>query len=47
MLDSGYGGLEHDHCAVLQFNWAALSKPDGYRQLLQLVGRENSEGKYL
>ncbi len=40
MLDSGYGGLEHDHCAVLQFNWAALSKPDGYRQLLQLVGHE-------
>ena len=40
MLDSGYGGLEHDHSAVLQFNWSALAKPDGYRQLLQLVGHE-------
>lgn len=40
MLDSGYGGLEHDHSSVLQFNWAALAKKDGYRQLLQLVGHE-------
>ena len=40
MLDSGYGGLEHDHSSVLQFNWAGLAKKDGYRQLLQLVGHE-------
>ena len=40
MLDSGYGGLEHDHSSVLQFSWSALAKPEGYRQLLQLVGHE-------
>ena len=40
MLDSGYGGLEHDHSAVLQYSWEALAKPQGYRQLLQLVGHE-------
>lgn len=40
MLEQGYGGLEHDHSAVLQFNWQALAKPDGRRQLLQLVGHE-------
>ena len=40
MLDSGYGGLEHDHSSVLQFSWGALAKPEGYRQLLQLVGHE-------
>jgi len=40
MLDSGYGGLEHDHSAVLQFNWPALARPTGLRQLLQLVGHE-------
>ena len=40
MLDSGYGGLEHDHSAVLQYSWDALAKPEGYRQLLQLVGHE-------
>ena len=40
MLNSGYGGLEHDHSAVLQYSWQALAKPDGYRQLLQLVGHE-------
>ena len=40
MLDQGYGGLEHDHGAVLQFSWPLLAKADGYRQLLQLVGHE-------
>ena len=40
MLDSGYGGLEHDHSAVLQYCWSALARPEGYRQLLQLVGHE-------
>lgn len=40
MLEQGYGGLEHDHSAVLQFNWQALAKSDGRRQLLQLVGHE-------
>ena len=40
MLDSGYGGLEHDHSSVLQFSWSGLAKKDGYRQLLQLVGHE-------
>ena len=40
MLDHGYGGLEHDHSSVLQFSWGALAKPEGYRQLLQLVGHE-------
>lgn len=40
LLDNGYGGLEHDHGAVLQFSWPALAKPDGYHQLLQLVGHE-------
>ena len=40
MLDNGYGGLEHDHSSVLQFSWGALAKPEGYRQLLQLVGHE-------
>ena len=40
LLDQGYGGLEHDHSAVLQFSWSALAKPKGYRQLLQLIGHE-------
>ncbi|WP_028952063.1 M61 family metallopeptidase [Synechococcus sp. CC9616] len=40
MLESGYGGLEHDHSAVLQFNWPAFARPGGLRQLLQLVGHE-------
>ena len=40
LLDRGYGGLEHDHAAVLQFSWPALAQPDGYHQLLQLVGHE-------
>lgn len=40
MLDNGYGGLEHDHGAVLQFSWPKLATADGYHQLLQLVGHE-------
>ena len=40
ILDQGYGGLEHDHSSVLQFSWEALTKKDGYRQLLQLIGHE-------
>ena len=40
LLDRGYGGLEHDHAAVLQFAWPALAKPGGYHQLLQLIGHE-------
>lgn len=40
LLDSGYGGLEHDNSSVLQFSWPLLAKPEGYRQLLQLVGHE-------
>ena len=40
LLDQGYGGLEHDHSSVLQFSWDALTKKDGYRQLLQLIGHE-------
>ena len=40
LLDQGYGGLEHDHASVLQFSWEALTKKDGYRQLLQLIGHE-------
>ncbi|MGC6483562.1 MAG: signal protein PDZ [Synechococcus sp.] len=40
LLDQGYGGLEHDHGAVLQFAWPRLAKAGGYHQLLQLVGHE-------
>ena len=40
LLNKGYGGLEHDHSAVLQYSWAALAKDKGYRQLLQLIGHE-------
>ena len=40
MLDEGYGGLEHDNGAVLHYSSAALTTPDGYRQLLELVGHE-------
>ncbi|MDA7490894.1 PDZ domain-containing protein [Synechococcus sp. AH-707-M23] len=40
LLDQGYGGLEHNHSSVLQFSWEALTKKDGYRQLLQLIGHE-------
>ena len=37
---SGYGGLEHDNGSVLQFGRRALAKPEGRRQLLQLVAHE-------
>ena len=40
MLEQGYGGLEHDHGAVLQYSWAGMSGADGYRQFLQLIGHE-------
>ena len=40
LLENGYGGLEHDHGTVLHYSWAALEKPEGYRQLLQLIGHE-------
>ncbi len=40
LLDQGYGGLEHDSSTVLQFGRQALLKPEGYRQLLQLVAHE-------
>ena len=40
ILDNGYGGLEHDNSSVLQFSWKTLSRPDGYRKLLQLIGHE-------
>ncbi|EAQ69285.1 glycyl aminopeptidase/ M61 family [Synechococcus sp. RS9909] len=40
MLEQGYGGLEHDHGAVLQFSWSALASESGYHELLQLVGHE-------
>ncbi len=40
LLDQGYGGLEHDTSTVLQFGRQALLKPEGYRQLLQLVAHE-------
>lgn len=40
LLDQGYGGLEHDTSTVLQFGRQALRKPEGYRQLLQLVAHE-------
>ena len=40
LLEKGYGGLEHDHSAVLQFSWSSLATAKGYRQLLQLIGHE-------
>ena len=40
MLETGYGGLEHDYGAVLHYSWRALTEPDGYRKLLQLIGHE-------
>jgi predicted metalloprotease with PDZ domain len=40
LLDQGYGGLEHDTSTVLQFSRQTLLKPEGYRQLLQLVAHE-------
>lgn len=40
LLDEGYGGLEHNHGAVLQFSRRRLSTPPGRRKLLQLVAHE-------
>jgi predicted metalloprotease with PDZ domain len=40
MLDQGYGGLEHDHAAVLHYSWKSLAGEDGYLKLLQLIGHE-------
>jgi predicted metalloprotease with PDZ domain len=40
LLEEGYGGLEHDHAAVLQFGRRTLSRPEGRRKLLQLVAHE-------
>ncbi|GCE65431.1 hypothetical protein OMCYN_01369 [cyanobiont of Ornithocercus magnificus] len=40
LLDSGYGGLEHDNSSVLHFSWLSLGSEKGYRQLLQLIGHE-------
>ncbi len=40
MLDKAYGGLEHENSAVLQYDWRALAKKDGYRKLLQLIAHE-------
>jgi predicted metalloprotease with PDZ domain len=40
LLEEGYGGLEHDAGSVLQFGWRQLHRPEGRRQLLQLVAHE-------
>jgi len=40
LTDEGFGGLEHDGSAVLQFGRRRLAQPDGRRQLLQLVAHE-------
>lgn len=40
LYDNGYGGLEHDNSSVLHYNWDSLSKQNGYRKLLQLIGHE-------
>jgi len=40
LTEEGYGGLEHDCSAVLQFGRRRLAQPDGRRQLLQLVAHE-------
>jgi len=40
ILETGYGGLEHDYGSVLHYSWGALNEPDGYRKLLQLIGHE-------
>ena len=37
---TGAGGLEHDSGSVLQFGRRALARPEGRRQLLQLVAHE-------
>jgi predicted metalloprotease with PDZ domain len=40
LLESGFGGLEHDHASVLQYGRRALAGPGGRRKLLQLVAHE-------
>ncbi len=40
LLNEGYGGLEHNHGAVLQFSRRRLATPKGRRNLLQLVAHE-------
>ena len=40
LLEEGYGGLEHNHSAVLQFSRARLATPEGRRKLLSLVAHE-------
>jgi predicted metalloprotease with PDZ domain len=40
LLEEGYGGLEHNHGAVLQFGRKRLATPQGRRKLLQLVAHE-------
>jgi predicted metalloprotease with PDZ domain len=40
LLEEGYGGLEHDQAAVLQFGRRALARGEGRRKLLQLVAHE-------
>ncbi|MBM5815235.1 MAG: M61 family metallopeptidase [Cyanobacteria bacterium K_Offshore_surface_m2_239] len=40
LLEEGYGGLEHNHAAVLQFSRGRLASPEGRRKLLGLVAHE-------
>jgi predicted metalloprotease with PDZ domain len=40
VLAEGFGGLEHNHGAVLQFSRARLATSPGRRQLLRLVAHE-------
>ncbi|MFM1799946.1 MAG: hypothetical protein RLZZ117_2224 [Cyanobacteriota bacterium] len=40
LLDEGYGGLEHNHAAVLQFSRGRLASAEGRRKLLSLVAHE-------
>jgi predicted metalloprotease with PDZ domain len=40
LTEDGYGGLEHDCSAVLQFGRQRLARPEGRRRLLQLVAHE-------
>lgn len=40
LLEEGYGGLEHNHGAVLQFSRQRLATAQGRRKLLQLVAHE-------
>jgi predicted metalloprotease with PDZ domain len=40
LLETGFGGLEHDHASVLQYGRRALAGPGGRRKLLQLVAHE-------